>query len=600
MVDNIANPTPAQRPALTEAQKNILRDIQRNAVRNGRLDTNQAQRILLQNIDQFVGNNNMMIDGSAEVLFLRDLINGTGGDEFISVQNLLSENLDRLSILRRDPETFENDVNRRANDFSPNYDNIAGPRLDGGANSARRIDENMARWRQDNAGNTFNVPGSNALNAANEALRTSTIPQDRLNGLTDNQAKLRKILHSFWNNDANGVKFLSLTELEALRQWGMEAYGGNMEAFQKDLNEMFVKSVKEDTSFSMELMAMQWSQAKGSSAFFGEGREGYSKMFDSLGEAIANDVIKTKGLKKGDTVTAYNGQKENPGFDNVVIKVGEDGKAKIEVSKSQYGDVKKIGYIFDKSSRAGAPPAGGGFGAGGVQAPGQAAPPANVNRDLKDIDKNIGEVKNELDVHQNDPNNPDLQAQINKLNDISARISALIRTPASRSEEALRKLADELRAVADEIVQSSGGALRPQANRLNEQARRLEVMADGMRTTTPPPSGTPPSGTPPSGTPPSGTPPSGKPDLSGNRGIDDIVVDLLKNDQTLKQKLENLVDGEMIEIEDPQGGAVKLKFARFGDNIVWDGNDNGVFHSIYSNDNKGYKIENGKLVVMEE
>ncbi|GEM_PF-3685052 len=385
---NINQPQPAPRPVLNDNHRRVLNALRDGGALNGNaLNVATTRQILIDNVDQFVGagsvgNRNNILDAN-EITFLRDLINVNAGDEFVALQQALSNSARQLGIVTTTPATNEGAVNDAVRTDVPDVNRLAG-RLPGGPQTVSQIENGMQRWRLRNVGNTFSLPSGGLARAAQRALQSSRLADNdpKLQGLEGNRRDLRKILHSFWNNDRRGIKFLSIQEIGAIRQWAMTAYGAeNIGQFQQDFNELFAKSVREDTPFSMDLMARQWTQASGSSAFLGQNGSGFRGFFDNFGQSIGSAVITERGLRPGDIIAAYNGQSEHPGFDNVILKVGADGRTvEIQRSISPHGDTRKIGYVFEEGEGNIDVPPGGAF--GGVGEPGAQNPITRLHREL--------------------------------------------------------------------------------------------------------------------------------------------------------------------------------------------------------------------------
>jgi hypothetical protein len=384
---NINQPQSAPRPVLNANHRRVLNALRDGGALNGNtLNVAIARQILIANVDQFVGaggNSNNVLDGD-EITFLRDLINVNAGDEFVPLQQALSNSGRQLGIVTTTAATNEGAVNDAVRADAPDLNRLAGGRLGGGAQTVRQIENGMQRWRIRNAGNTFSLPSGGLARAAQRALQSSGLADNdpRLQGLEGNKRDLRRLLYAFWNNDRRGIKFLSIQEIGAIRQWAMTAYGaGNMAQFQQDFNELFAKSVQEDTPFSMDLMARQWAQASGSSAFLGQRGSEFRSFFDNFGQSIGSAVIAERGLRPGDIIAAYNGQSEHPGFDNVILRVGDDGRTvEIQRSISPHGDTRKIGYLFEEGEGSVDVLHGGAFGAGGE--PGAGNPLTRLHGEL--------------------------------------------------------------------------------------------------------------------------------------------------------------------------------------------------------------------------
>lgn len=410
---NVTQPTPEQRPALTENHRRVLNAL-RAAFTGGTLNVAQAREILTQQIDQFIpiGNRNNRIDAS-EITFIRDLINaqltGEDRDTFVPLQQALAQNARQLGIVTTTSSTDESRVNDGVRNYSPNLQNLAGNRLPGRVNALRQIQNNMQGWRQRNAGITFNMPRSPLLNVANSAIQMLGL-QDM-----DRRSQLRALLAHFWNNDPQGIQFINIQEFEAMRQWAMQegVYGPNgMNDFQRDFNELFIRSIRKDTPFAVDLIANQWAQSAGSSAFLGPGGESFRGFFDGLGQALANEVVSQNRLQPGQVVAGYNGQIENPGFDNILITVGNDGQARIERSVSQHGDTKKIGYHFGQE---GQPPAreettGGGFGAGLRNVRTTSTPPPVASTTIEERLQNLHRELTHADFQGNQSTQPHISS----------------------------------------------------------------------------------------------------------------------------------------------------------------------------------------------
>ena len=386
---NINQPQPAPQPVLNDNHRRVLNALRDGGALNGNaLNVAIATQILIANVDQFVGvgNSNNVLDGN-EITFLRDLINVNAGDDFVALQQALSNNARQLGVVTTQPATNEGAVNDAVRNHTPDLSRLAGT-LPDGPQTVRRIENGMQRWRVRNAGNTFNLPSQGLSAAANRALQSSRLADNdpKLQGLEGNRRDLRRILYSFWNNDPRGTKVLSVQEIGAMRQWAMTAYGpDNMSQFQQDFNELFARSVREDTPFSMDLIARQWTQVSGSSAFLGQNGSGFRSFFDNFGQSIGSAVITERGLRPGDIIAAYHGQSEHPGFDNVILKVGADGRTvEIQRSISPHGDTKKIGYVFEEGAgNIDVPPQGGAF--GGQTGPGAAQHPVTqLERELRE------------------------------------------------------------------------------------------------------------------------------------------------------------------------------------------------------------------------
>lgn len=350
MVDNniLTNPSPIQRN-LTVEQKAVLQALKAK-IQNRELKKDDVEKVLKEKVAGKGGNANA-IDTPDEIQFVRDLFTASGAeDDLKPVQEALRRVAPQLKIFGTTPE---GEVNEAVKGFgfdgdNMNYGALAG-RLPGGAQSARDIESRMQRWRVRNAGNTFDMPSQALLEAAEKASQ-ARISSDKLNGLeTTNQKQLRAILHTFWNNDGQGLQNISMQELEAIHQWGLAHYE-DQEQFRQDFAKIFLKSVAEDTHFNVELMARQFIQALGSSAFFGDGGEDFKNFLANSTTDLGNYLIRTNKLRHGELIAAFNGQAEHPGFDNVVLQVN-DGSAEIKISPSATGDAQKIGYQFGKGGK---------------------------------------------------------------------------------------------------------------------------------------------------------------------------------------------------------------------------------------------------------
>lgn len=99
---NINQPQPAPRPVLNAKHTRVLQALRDGGALNGNtLNVAVARQILIANVDQFVdagGNSNNVLDGN-EITFLRDLINVNAGDEFVPLQQALSNSGRQLGIV---------------------------------------------------------------------------------------------------------------------------------------------------------------------------------------------------------------------------------------------------------------------------------------------------------------------------------------------------------------------------------------------------------------------------------------------------------------------------------------------------------------------
>lgn len=360
----------------------VLRSLVAPPPQNQQLDAQrlaqEAARAARQRLAQVAGQDNFI---SAEEARNPDYVALTSAaqltDEFINnavpdqrQQALLRAAREGLRTALQAVPTQEGNVNQEAqrDQATVNYNTLAGPNLPGGANTARQIDQYWQNWRAQNSGQTFSMTSQGSMNIA-----TNAINAQNLANVQDRRQQLRGMFRQFWNNDGPGIQFLSIQEIEAMRQWGLQAYGGDVQAFQNDFNQMFLQSVREDTKFSLNLMARQWAQVSGSSNFSGNGGAAFTNLFNSLGQNIGNELIRTGNFRAGDTIARFNGQAENPAFDNVIFRVGQNNQAEILRSPGQRNLAnRRINYEFEAQA-AGGPgqdgqrpeQAGQGFGAQG-------------------------------------------------------------------------------------------------------------------------------------------------------------------------------------------------------------------------------------------
>lgn len=415
MPENIAQPSPASRQPLTAEQIQLLRQLSEPLQRG---DRNQVRNILLQNVDEFVGNSNNVIDGN-EVELLRNLVYGDVGnvanrDEFRTIQQQLAYQLPQLGILRAPPgvgeRRFEQEINNLVRNDRPNYNNV-NFRRNLTSNQVNNIERGMATWRRNNVHNSFAMPSSSLRNIASNSAQSglqalqNTNPsalQD-LNGipLDERQQQLRGLLHAFWTNDGSNIRFINMQELEAIRQWGIENYNGDMETFQRDFNELFARSIQEDTPFSIQLIARQWAQASGSSNFIGQGSENFRTFFDNLGTHLGQTLVNSGQVGLDGIIAAYHGQDEHAGFDNIVLRV-VNGQVQIQRSISPHGNLHKVTYLFDGGEGNIESPGGGGFGSGSTidNVQGATSPPRVEPRILQARFESLKQKINSSDLDQ--------------------------------------------------------------------------------------------------------------------------------------------------------------------------------------------------------
>ncbi len=388
---SLTNPAIIKKP-LTADQTKVLTKLKDEALKADKtLDVDKAKAILKTNVTGLTaGKDDAFIDSEQENEFLSALLNADVGDEFKPLQEQLTSALkgDKLDLFKK-PLGPAADKDKKVDDGSVEYEKkIAGSEPLEDKDPARptpavkapvieSIQSARKVWRTENVKNTFAVNSKDLKAQAAEIANAI--------GGADKAKQIRGILNKFWNNDGANVKFISIHELEAIRAWGEEAYvaaGKTKEDFYKDFKEQFLKSVKEDTPFSVDLMARQWTELMGSSKFVGGQSTEFKTFFTEFGKGIAQGVVDSKPagtFKAGDTIAAFNGKAEHPGFDNVSFTVGAAG-IELNISKSSMGDVFKIAYDFDGAGAAG--------GAGGLGGPGAGKPLPNdkvdkVNEEIK-------------------------------------------------------------------------------------------------------------------------------------------------------------------------------------------------------------------------
>lgn len=273
-----------------------------------------------------------------------------------------------------------------------------------GYEGIKRMEASRQAWRAENSGKTFNVDSEAALlEKANAAAATNgpALPAGFGNGADPKLQGLRNVFHTFWNNDGGCIKFIDMkSEIPSIFAYA-KANGISSE----DVGKVFLQSVKEDTPFSTALMARQWAQLAGSSAFRGKAGEEFGNSFNTFGKVIANGAIADGGLKPGQVVASFEGKAENASFDNILITVGANGQANIQGLSTNADALKmpgRIFYNFDANASGSISTSGdvsssttgranGAFGDNGtVPVPGQGAP---INKG--DLSSRITKFKNE-------------------------------------------------------------------------------------------------------------------------------------------------------------------------------------------------------------
>lgn len=268
-----------------------------------------------------------------------------------------------------------------------------------GYDGIKRMESARQVWRAQNSGTTTSVESSQALLAKAEAAAASgnapALPAGFGNGNDARLQGLRNVFHTFWNNDGKCIKFIDMkSEIPSIFEYA-KAHGISAE----EVGQVFLQSVKEDTPFSTALMARQWAQLAGSSAFKGARGAEFGTSFNTFGTVIANGAIRDGGLKPGQIVASFEGKAENPSFDNVLIRVGANGQAEIQGLSTNADALKmpgRIFYDFDGATTSGdtvsSSRTSGAFGDNGtVPVPGQGAP---VN--TGDLTKRIEDLRNKI------------------------------------------------------------------------------------------------------------------------------------------------------------------------------------------------------------
>lgn len=279
-----------------------------------------------------------------------------------------------------------------------------------GYEGIKRMDASRQAWRAQNSGKTFGVDKQDKLLAKAEAAaakpsgKTVQAPPGLGQADTEKLQGLRNVFHEFWNNDGKCIKFIDMqNEIPAIAAYA-KAHGISTE----DVGRVFMQSVKEDTPFSMDLMARQWAQIAGSSAFKGNNSSGFTTFFNDFGTQIANGVIDQRGLKPGQVVASFEGKSENASFDNVLITVGSNGRANIQGLSTNADALNMPGRIFydfdgntsgttssdvSSSTTTGSP--NGAFGDNGtVPVPGTSPPKSNTEADK--IKKDLEALKSKV------------------------------------------------------------------------------------------------------------------------------------------------------------------------------------------------------------
>lgn len=401
-VNPLVTPIPVAPKKLTDDQKKILDNIKKAAVDGGKFDADKAKVALKVELKK-VGTSDEFVDvgNAAEEEFLADLLNGDAGAEFVPFQTALKKTVEGDATIFKG-KVSDAKVDKASSDYEADPLVASGEKLvakpdepgrttpPADAPTIKNIQNARSNWRVGNAGNTF------AIDSKDLKSRVDAIANRPDLAGKDIPTKLRAVLKEFWNNDGANVKFISVQELEAIRAWGESLAGKDKDDFMKNFKEQFLISVKEDTPFSVELMARQWTEIMGSSKFTGKDSEKFVDFFKDFGKGIAQGVVASKPagtFKAGDTIAAFNGKNEHKGFDNVLFKVGADGTAiDIDISKSSMGDMFKIGYDF--GGKGAIDPAGGFGGDGGPIKKLKEKGVKAVNDGIGDVNTEKGKIAN--------------------------------------------------------------------------------------------------------------------------------------------------------------------------------------------------------------